>query len=576
MALAFGFIIAWLLKPVDKVSSVDSQQEHNHEMEESVSMETEYTCSMHPQIRQNEPGICPICEMDLIPVEQNASSDPLVLTMTEAAAKLSNIQTVVIGATNFSGTTKEISLTGKVKSDETTASSLVSHVPGRIEKLYISYTGEPVKQGQKLADIYSPELINAQQELLEAKALIDVNPSLIEASKAKLRNWKLTDRMISNILESDKVQETFTFFAESAGTVSNRRVSVGDYVRKGEAMFDLIDLNKVWVVFDAYEEDLSKIRKGDRISFTTPALGARKFNTNVSFIDPIINPSTRTASIRTEINNSRGLLKPEMFVNGIHSKIAGKSGSSLLVPKSSVLWTGTRSVVYLKEQDSSVPSFRYQEIMIGERVGEYYKVLSGLEEGMEVVVNGAFTIDAAAQLNNQSSMMNKNVSLKSSLNQSTIPDFTADTPSIFKEQLAKLLDIYIQLKDAMVETNAKNGKEATSVFIDEIKKVDMTLVKGDSHMFWMEKVAAMNAHGSKIVNAGDIEDQRKQFDFLSEALIETITAFGIGDKKVYVQHCPMAFDNKGAEWLSYNEEIRNPYFGDKMMKCGITQDTLGI
>ena len=128
----------------------------------------------------------------------------------------------------------------------------------------------------------------------------------------------------------------------------------------------------------------------------------------------------------------------------------------------------------------------------------------------------------------------------------------------------------------MVATDPNQGKEATLTFLESIKKVDMTLLKGASHMFWMEKTGAINAHASKIVDAVEIEGQRKQFDFLSKALIETITAYGAGDKKVYVQYCPMAFDNKGAEWLSYNEEIRNPYFGEKMMKCGTIQDTLGI
>lgn len=575
-ALIIGFLVAWFIKPAGKGSpseNIDEHAGHDHAMVSSATESTEYTCSMHPQIRQDEPGICPICEMDLIPVEGNTSDDPLVLTMTPEAVKLANIQTTIVGTSSSDGRTKDIIMTGKVKSDETTASSLVAHVPGRIEKLYVSYTGERVNEGQKLLDIYSAELISAQQELLEAKSLQAVNPGLLNSAIAKLKNWKLSDDMISNILESGNIQEIFTFYAESSGIVSNRRIAVGDYIKKGEALFDLIDLNKVWVVFDAYEEDLSNIRKGDRIQFTAPALGERKYNTRVSFIDPIINADTRTAAIRTEVNNSSGRLKPEMFVNGILSKIEKSTGQSILVPKSAILWTGNRSVVYLKE-DQEIPSFRYVEVVLGERVGDYYKIESGVEAGQEIVINGAFTIDAAAQLNNQTSMMNKNVGVKSSSSQNLIPDFQDETAEDFKEQLENLLDGYMELKDAMVETNSELGQSATIKLLEESGNIDMTLVKGDAHTFWMEKLAAIKAHGNKIIDSEDVEKQRKQFEFLSEQIIEAISAFGISEKSVYVQYCPMAFDNNGAEWLSYEDQIRNPYFGDKMLKCGIIQDTL--
>lgn len=577
VSLLIGFSIAWILKPpVNSEMNMTATEEHKMHDHEEVEKISEYTCSMHPQIRQNEMGICPICEMDLIPVDDNVSDDPLVLTMTSEAAKLSNIQTTIIRSGNSAGSNKQISMTGKVKANESTASSLVAHVSGRIEKLYVSYTGEKVTTGQKLADIYSAELIGAQQELIEAKVLSELNPSLLEAATAKLRNWKLSEGMIASILETGKIQETFTIYAESSGIVSTRRVAVGDYVNKGAALFELIDLEKVWVVFDAYEEDLVDIRIGDRIEFTTPALGNRKFSTRVNFIDPVINSETRTASVRTELGNKSGRLKPEMFVNGIHTKISNKSSTSLLIPKSAVLWTGTRSVVYLKDQEPEIPSFRYIEVVLGERVGEYFKVESGLEEGAEVVTNGAFTIDAAAQLNNQVSMMNRNVALKSSKQASMVPDYKVSTPEAFKTQLASLVTDYIALKDAMVATDADAGVIAAQALLNKLGGVDMTLLTGDAHMYWMEKLNGIRAHGQKLGDAKDIESQRKQFEFLSDQMIDAIAAFGITDGQVYVQYCPMAFDNKGAEWLSLETSIKNPYFGDKMMKCGVVQDTLGV
>ncbi len=571
-AIIFGFSLAWFSKPSEKIET-KIQDNQNHSM--SGNMEEQiYTCAMHPQIRQNEPGLCPICEMELILVESNNSSNPLILTMTEAAVKLSNIQTTIIGSSIASTGNNSIFMTGKVKSDETTASSLVSHLPGRIEKLYISYTGEKVVKGQKLIDIYSPELISAQQELLQAKSLKEVNPNLLSAAKSKLRNWKLTENMINNVLEKEEVQEIFTFYAEQSGIVSKRRISVGDYVKRGEALFDLIDLDKVWIIFDAYEEDLSKIKIGDRIEFTATALGTRKFNTVVSFIDPIINPQTRTASIRTESNNTRGLLKPEMFVNGIHMAREQKTTNSLSIPKTSVLWTGQRSVVYVKKPNTDIPSFEYREVMLGERIGDFYKVEKGLEAGEEIVVNGSFTIDAAAQLNNQSSMMNKNVIIKQKNVEETIPDYKIKTPTKLKSQISIVLDTYIILKDALVNDLPEKAKSSATILLDNLNTIEMSQLNGDSHDYWMKQSKIMTSQSAKIAGTNEIEEQRNGFESLSQALINTISAFGIENKKVFVEFCPMASNNKGAVWLSFDETIRNPYFGEKMMSCGVVQDTL--
>lgn len=532
-----------------------------------------WTCSMHPQIRQNEPGLCPICEMDLIPLEANTSNDPLVLQMTEEAVKLSNIETSVVGQ-EVAQTDKVIQLTGKVQADERLASSQVAHVPGRIEKLYVTFTGEQVKKGQKLADIYSPDLITAQRELLEAIKIQAVNPSLVEAARNKLRFWKIGESTIQSIEETGAIQETFTLYAEETGIVTNRRVSVGDYLKQGEPLFDLMNLRKVWVLFDAYEEDLANIKVGDRIEFTAAAIPNKIFKARITFIDPIINPSTRVAAVRTEVSNGNGLLKPEMFVNGaLKHKVASKK--QFTVPKSAVLWTGKRSVVYTKVPDMDVPSFKFKEVELGEAIGDSYQVISGLEVGEEVVTYGSFTIDAAAQLNNQASMMNKNVQQKKEESNGT-PNFQVATPSEFKQQMNALANEYIHLKDAFVATDAATAATAAKKVVAQLEKVDMGLVKGDAHLYWMEQLNALMSHSTKITEMDDVEAQRKQFGFLSDALINAIEAFGTEGKALYVQHCPMAFNNQGGDWLALEEQIQNPYFGDKMMKCGIVKKDLSI
>ena len=555
----------------ESASAIDAH-EHNAEVASNSGDEEIWTCSMHPQIQQNEPGDCPLCGMDLIPLEGNTSNDPLVLEMTTEAVKLANIQTTIIGET-ASQSGKTIQLSGKVQPDERLASSQVAHVPGRIEKLFVSFTGEQVKKGQKIATLYSPELITAQRELLEALKLQSLSPGLVEAARNKLRYWKIGNATIESIEQNGIIQESFTVYADEGGIVTNKRVSVGDYVKQGEPLFDLMNLRKVWVLFDAYEKDLSTINVGDKIEFTTPSISNKKFKPRVTFIDPVINPKTRVASIRTEVQNSNGLLKPEMLVYGTLQKKSNAT-AQLSVPKSAVLWTGKRSVVYVKVPDMTIPSFQFREVGIGEAQGNTYQILDGLEVGEEVVTYGSFTIDAAAQLNNQASMMNRNIKVKNESSVVMLPDYTETTPLQFKEQLADLSTTYILLKDALVATDKEQAISASMKITEALAKVDMSLVKSDAHLYWMQQLEAIKGHNKKISSSKDIEEQRKQFDFLSQALIKVIKVFGIPNETLYVQHCPMANNNEGADWISTEEKVQNPYFGDKMMTCGVVKTTI--
>lgn len=569
IAILIGLALGYLIfgKNEVKSSTPSDTNAGNEKAVQTSSEEQIFTCAMHPQIRQNEFGICPICEMDLTPLESNTSDDPLVLQMTESAAKLANIQTTTIGKKEGK-TGKSIRLSGKVKADERLASSQVAHIPGRIEKLYVSFTGEPVKKGQKLADIYSPDLITAQRELLEALKLKDINPNLVEASRNKLRFWKIGKGVIDAIEKSGTIQEIFTLFADDTGIVTDRKIAVGDYVRQGEPLFELMNLSKVWVLFDAYEEDIRNIKIGSQIEFTTPALPNKIFKTRVTFIDPVINPNTRVASVRTEVSNTKGLLKPEMFVYG---KLEEKRTltTQLTIPKSAVLWTGKRSVVYVKVPDMEIPSFKYKEIEIGESLGDSYQIISGLEPGEEVVTNGSFTIDAAAQLNNQMSMMNKNVNMKKE--EVGVPNFEAETPIELKKQIDALVNQYIPLKNAFVNTDAQAAAEATQSFLDQMSKVNTELLEGEASAYLMRQFNNLRSHGEKITETNEVEEQRRQFSFLSQSLIDLIEAFGTTSEILHVQHCPMALDNEGADWLALEEQIRNPYFGDKMMKCGLVK-----
>ena len=260
---------------------------HDHQTE--VAQGTIWTCAMHPQIRMEEPGKCPICGMDLIPLAQSGDSsiDPDAIHLTKEAAQLANVLTSVVTKQK---PVKEVRLYGKVQADERLLQSQVAHVPGRIEQLYVNFTGESVEKGQILAQIYSPELITAQQELLEAAKTKISQPEIYEAAKEKLRQWKLTDNQIATIENSGKVQKTIDVVSNTNGIVTARRVNNGDYVSQGTVLFEIADLSKVWVMFDAYESDLQFLQKGERISFTLQALPGNNYSGNIVFIDPVIDP----------------------------------------------------------------------------------------------------------------------------------------------------------------------------------------------------------------------------------------------------------------------------------------------
>lgn len=567
-ALAIGLGLGYLLfgRNASSPSAMDSDSLHQH----SSEGEETWTCSMHPQIRQNEPGICPICEMDLIPANASSSDDPLVLEMTAEAIKLAQIETTVLSSAGSAS--KELTLSGKLQADERLIASQVAHIPGRIEQLFVTFTGEGIQKGQKLARIYSPELVAAQQELLEALQLKRVNPELLAAARQKLRYWKIADEVIQDIEESGQIQEVFTLFAEVGGTVKNRRISLGDHVMSGDILFDIVSLKRLWVQFDAYEEDLANIHLGDQVVFTTPALPGQTFRTRINFIDPMINADTRTATIRGEIANTRAMLKPEMFIAG-KLQTPPKAPAQLLVPKTAVLWTGPRSVVYVKLPNTTIPSFAYREVVLGERVGDNYLVQEGLAVGEEVVTYGSFTIDAAAQLNNQKSMMNQWVKIKG-VDKTAIPDFVNDTSPAFKQELTRLAQQYLLLKDALVATHVEQAVQSGKAFLEELATISPASLQGDALQHWQVQWDSLQAHGEKISQLQDIEAQRKQFDFLSQVLIKTIKSYGIANEVLYIQHCPMAFNNTGAEWLSGEEGIRNPYFGDKMLRCGLVQETI--
>ena len=366
-----------------------------------------WTCSMHPQIKLGHPGKCPICAMELIPLVQSGSasdSDTIAIHFTKEAAALANVSTTIV---TRQAPVKEVRLYGKVQVDERLQQSQVAHIGGRIEKLLVNFTGESVKKGQLLALIYSPDMITAQQELLEAAKSKETQPEIYEAASEKLRQWKLSEAQIAQIEQSGKTKTEFEVYANTSGIVIGKRVSTGDYVSQGTVLFDVANLSNVWVQFDAYESDLPFLKEGNIIRFTFQAIPGKDYSAKIRFIDPVIDPVNRVAKVRVELNNAGGNLKPEMFANGSVKANLDAYKDKLVIPRSAVLWTGKRSIVYVKGPVTGELSFSMREIELGPMLGNSYVVLDGLKEGEEIVTEGTFSVDAAAQLEGKPSMMNQ-------------------------------------------------------------------------------------------------------------------------------------------------------------------------
>lgn len=549
-----GLLLGWLL-----FGGGGSNQGHDHAGE--VSGATEYTCSMHPQIRQDGPGKCPLCGMDLIPVSSGGSggkTSRYVLEMTPEAIALSNIQTTKLDMVDPEN---ELTLSGRVTLNEQQVSSITAKFPGRIERLYVNFTGQQVRRGERLASLYSPELITAQRELQEAAKAKSLMPELYEAARAKLKLWKLSDAQIKRIESASDIITNFDIYSDATGVVTERLVSTGDYVTTGSALFAVANLSSVWVVLDAYEADMSWIKQGGNITFTVPGIPGKEFTAKVAFITPVLDATTRAIEVRAEVQNPGNQLKPGMFANASIKTSTGAKQQSLSVPSSAVLWTGKRSVVYVKVDGEEMPAFEMREVTLGPRMGDNYVVESGLQPGEEVVTNGVFAVDGAAQLRGNYSMM------------SLPPAGGPQAPAAFQKQLTGLVDQYYTLKNALVASNIPAARQAAGTFAMKLGEVDMNELDGKLHDQWMALLPTLKSNAEAIQKSRDLEKQRTAFSPLSDHMIEAVKVFGIQHEVAYIQSCPMALGDKGAFWLSEIKDIRNPYFGEAMLACGETEET---
>ncbi len=463
IAVFVAFFIGYLLRPAPSMRT-----EHDQATEQPAQKKQQlWTCSMHPQIKLPKKGLCPICNMDLIPLEEDDSEMVSMrqLTVSESARQLMDIETVPVERKFVTATVRMV---GKIDYDETKLASITAWVPGRLDRLFVDYTGVPVSKGDHMVYLYSPDLLSAQEELIQAlksvqgvqnsdSALMrDITQSTVEASRDKLRLLGLTDEQVETIEKTGKAEDHVTIYSPTGGIVIHKNALEGQYVKTGTKIYTIADLSQVWVYLDAYESDLEWLRYGQQVEFTTVAYPGEVFKGTVAFIDPVLDDKTRTIKVRLNVPNPDGKLKPKMFVKAtVQSQVAGsgrvmdanlagkwicpmhpdvikdQSGKCdicemplvqteslgyvsddpsqaekpLVIPVSAALVTGTRAIVYIEVPDSEKPTFEGREVVLGPRAGDYYLVRSGLNEGDQVVVKGSFKIDSSLQIMAKPSMM---------------------------------------------------------------------------------------------------------------------------------------------------------------------------
>jgi len=575
-SLLMGALIGYFIsKSTHQHIEPISTSNHQH-----INPSETWTCAMHPQIRQNEPGDCPICGMDLIPLEnkENENMDPTAVAMSPTAMQLANVVTAEVGEMN---PVKAVRLNGKVQEDERLVFSQSTHIPGRIEQLMVNFTGEYVRKGQVIAHIYSPELVTAQEELFEAQKIKDTHPGLFQSAQEKLKNWKLSDAQIRQILKNGQPKEAFPTTADVSGYVTEKNVKLGDYVNRGEPIYQIANLSRVWVLFDVYESELPWINEGDMVSFTIQSFPGKTFEGKISFLDPVIDPNTRVARARVEVANKDNRLKPEMFASGVVNATLENKENALTVPKSAVMWTGKRSVVYVKTSTGQGIHFAMREVTLGQALGENYIVEDGLEKGEEIAVQGTFSIDAAAQLAGKPSMMSpEGGATMTGHDHGDMPTATHSTEVSVnangKKALKPVLDQYLALKNALVQDDLNRAKTDVQLLQEAVDKVNISLFKGEAHTVWMKQSDALKNALRPAAQSESLETLRSQFITISEQMVTLVKTFKPMAQTLYVQHCPMADSDQGADWLSTEEEIRNPYFGEAMLTCGEIIDEIHV
>lgn len=640
--VALLLIIAALLLGIRIGSGGPSSDEPAAAVDTGAAQDTTpklYTCSMHPQVRLPDPDAkCPICFMDLIAVSEGAGGEGSErrLALTDAAVKLAQLDTTVVGRFFPTATVR---LFGKITFDQTRISRITSYFSGRLDRLHIDYVGTAVRKGDHVAEIYSPNLLAAFEEVRQARLALDETMSssklvrsttehTLTAAREKLRLFGLTPDQIDAAERGTMSEDVFTIYSPTGGIVTHLAALEGDYVETGSPIAVVADLGHLWLDLEAYESQLPLVRWGQTVTFTIESHPGEVFEGKISFIEPMIDARTRSAAVRVAVDNAAGRLKPGMFATAVVSSKVSAAGSvladslagkwvspmhpeivkdgpgscdvcgmdlvpaeelglvddttlterPLVVPKTAVLVTGKRAVAYVQLPDTEKPTFEGREVVLGPRAGDFYIVRSGLDEGDRVVTNGLFKIDSAMQILAKPSMMqagrpgsgamnakphrHDHAGMGAGASSSSLPDhFHAGVDAVY--------DSYFAVQEALSGDDFAATTRALTALGAAVRAVDTVGVVGEPLGEWRRAAARLTTTDTP----PDIATARVAFESMAGAAIDLVRLVGHRrSETLRVAFCPMAFDDRGAEWLQRRAEIDNPYFGAEMLRCGLFRD----
>ncbi|HEX9971372.1 MAG TPA: efflux RND transporter periplasmic adaptor subunit [bacterium] len=373
-------------------SKQDVQKGHEQAQKKEV-----YTCPMHPQVISDKPGACPICGMNLVlkVEEETTKSDTMtgMISLSQNKQMLANVATVEVRSEKI---IKQISSYSYLDFAEPNRKLITARFNGRIEKLFIDKTGDYIKKNQPLFEVYSPDLVQAQNDYLVAlsggiESENDQN-NLLTSARKKMELLGLTDDQIKELETSHEVKLKLTHHAPMSGTVIEKNIQEGMYVNEGSVLYDVADLSVLWNIAEVFEGDLAVIKVGNAARLRLQSFPGEEFEGKISYIYPVVNPQTRTIKVRSEFSNAGNRLKPQMYGETIFEN---EFGSGITVPEDAVLFTGKRNVVWIQTEDGM---YEPREVQVGFKLDGKYQILFGLTEGEKVVTSGGFLIDSESQL----------------------------------------------------------------------------------------------------------------------------------------------------------------------------------
>ncbi|MEN8140712.1 MAG: efflux RND transporter periplasmic adaptor subunit [Thermodesulfobacteriota bacterium] len=500
---------------------------HDHQ----TDPDTIWTCAMHPQIQLPEPGQCPICFMDLIEVKkQKPGAGAASLRQIKFDERARLLARVEVTAVRRAAGTRQTRLVGKVDYDERSVGRITAWVAGRIDRLDVDYSGAVVKKGQVMAQIYSPELRTAQTELIQAQGAFNqargskselVRQSsgrTLAAAKEKLKLLGLPQAQIAKILKTGKSADHINIIAPMGGIVISKDVVEGMYVKTGAPLLTIADLRHLWVILAAYESDLAQVKLGRQVEFRVEAYPGQVFQGRVAYIDPLVDPKSRTVGVRLNVENPDGRLLPGMFVQAVlQGKAAKEDDAPLVIPASAPLLTGKRALVYVEIKEGV---YEGREVVLGPRAGELYEVRSGLKEGEKVVSRGSFKIDSAIQIQAGPSMMNPFTARRSA----------EPLPPLFASKLLLLQDLFLLLSD-QAHAGDMNGSQATGAkMAAKISALAPDDLEGQQRLLWQELQMTLSADLILLAEAHDQRDLKGIYGEMATHFYQLQTGFSLPAK----------------------------------------------